>query len=453
MKTMIKKGKTVSLIGLMMISSGLGLRAQESNLPQSLMNKMETVVDKNAAYIQEIYKDLHEHAELPFMEFRTAGVVARELESLGFTVKTGIGITGVVGVLENGDGPVFMYRADMDALGVEETSGLPYASRQRAVNRDGVETAVSHMCGHDANTTFLISLAHTMKEMKDHWSGTLVLVAQPAEELIEGAQAMIDDGLYTLHHTPKPDYFLAQHTTPLPTGTLLTTDGRVTTGSEQIDITFHGIGGHGSSPHHTIDPVVMAGMAIVQLQTVVSRTVDPEEVAVLTIGSVQAGVDNNVIPTEAVMKLKLHFSSPEVHERMVTSIYSIVNGIASSYNVPEELMPSFKHFGFAPATVNDTEFMEQIRSTADRAGFVKGRIDNQTLPASEDAFALIYGLEDVKGAYLFIGTTHPDLYEQAKAEGKEYPYNVHEPIYMVDLEGITYGSKLAALIALEILHD
>ena len=452
MKTIIQKIQILILTGLLLTLSTLSTNARESKLPQAVIDKMEKVVDANAKYIQDIYKDIHEFAELPFMEFRTAGVVERELKNLGFEVHTEIGITGVVGILRNGDGPVFMYRGDMDGLSVKEETGLPYASKQVVTNREGEEVPVSHMCGHDANTAFLFGLAHTMVEMKDQWSGTLVLVAQPAEEIVQGAQAMVDDGLYTKYNVPKPDYFLAQHTGPLPVGSLTTTAGRIMTGTTHMDVTFHGIGGHGSSPHHAKDPVVMAGMAIVQLQTVVSRYTDPNEVAVLTIGSVQAGKDHNVIPTKSHLKLKLHFSNEETMNKMIKGIHDIVNSIARANDVPEEMMPTITQSGFGPAVYNDEEFINQIRSVVERVDFVTNRMDDFVSSGSEDAFALINGLEDVKGAYLFLGGVTLEEFTKAQNKDKEFPFFVHEPYYHVSMDGITFGTKTAALIALEILQ-
>ena len=241
---------------------------------RALSDRIGAIVDQDAARLQEIFKGIHQNPELGFMETRTAGIVADELTSLGYEVKTGIGGTGVVGILENGPGPVVMWRADMDANAIREQTGLPYASEVQVTNLEGEETYVAHMCGHDAHTTWLIGLARAMKELRNDWSGTLVLVAQPAEEPIAGAQAMIDDGLYTTHGVPEPDVFLAFHTAPLPTGTFASTVGRVNTMSSMVDVTFHGVGGHGSSPHHAKDPIVMTGAAIMQLQTVVSRRID-----------------------------------------------------------------------------------------------------------------------------------------------------------------------------------
>jgi amidohydrolase len=445
----------IAVIVVALPSTTASFAAEPASKGAALVPDINRIVEADAARLQDIFKDIHQHAELGFMETRTAGIVARELEALGYEVKTGIGITGVVGIMENGDGPTFMFRADMDANAVREETGLPYASTQRVTNLDGVETYVAHMCGHDAHTTWLIGLAKTMAELKDKWSGTLVLLAQPAEEPIEGAKAMIDDGLYTTYGVPRPDYFLTFHTGPFPTGTVVLTGGRLNTGSDHIDVTFHGSGGHGSSPHHATDPVIMAGMAIVQLQTV--------EVGVLTIGSVQAGVDNNVIPTEATLKLKLHYSNPEVRESMVKGIERIANNIARIYGiVSDDMMPTITYKGYAPAVFNSEEYMDRIRtvlSEADAADkivndarVIEGvAVHDLTIPGSDDAFALIEGIDGVQGAYLGIGTAEPKLVSAAHEEGHEFPFFVHEPNYIVDLDAIPFGTKVATVLALDVL--
>ena len=283
--------KMIYVVSIMLASYVPGFGQDSSPEMHTLVQQIHKAVDTDSKHVQEIYKDIHEHAELGFMETRTAGVVAKELRALGFDVKTEIGITGVVGILKNGAGPVFMFRGDMDALPIEEKTGLPYESKGRVTNLDGVEVPVSHMCGHDAHTAWAIALGKAMTRLKDRWSGTLVLVAQPAEEPIEGAIAMIKDGLYTKHGVPEPDYFLTLHTGPFPTGFVVLTSGRVNTGSQHIDVTFHGSGGHGSSPHLATDPIIMAGAAIMEYQTIVSRMMDPTETSVLTVGMVDAGAE------------------------------------------------------------------------------------------------------------------------------------------------------------------
>jgi amidohydrolase len=427
------------------------IKSSHSNVSDAVIDKMEAIIDQDTSRLQEIYKDIHENPELGFMEIRTSAIVATELKNLGYQVTSGIGKTGVIAILENGEGPTFMFRADMDANGVEEATGLPYESKVRVTNLEGIETPVAHLCGHDAHTTWLISLAKTMQELRDDWSGTLVLLAQPAEEPIEGAMAMIEDGLYTRYKVPKPDYFLALHTAPIPTGTLLTTVGRINTGSEGIDVTFHGIGGHGSAPHHSKDPVLMAGQAIVQLQSIVSRRVDPLETGILTIGSVQAGVDRNVIPTESHLKLKLHFSTPEVQDDLVNNIKLICDGIARSNGVNEDNMPTYHHIGYTPANINSADFIGSIRETLVKADFVDRVFKDVQVTGSDDAAVLIENIEGVKGAYLMVGTAEPKIFAEAQAKGHFLPFSPHEPNYQVDLNGIPFGSKLAAIIALDVL--
>ncbi|MCW3782685.1 amidohydrolase [Defluviimonas salinarum] len=455
--------RLAALAAFCVASTSTVTSAQSSSAGAALVPEINQIVEADAARLQDIFKDIHQHAELGFRETRTAGIVAAELEALGFEVKTGIGITGVVGVMANGEGPTFAFRTDMDANAVQEATGLPYASTQRVTNLSGVETYVAHMCGHDPHTTWLIGLAKTMPELRGRWSGTLVLIAQPAEEPVKGAKAMRDDGLYETHAVPKPDYFLTFHTAPFSTGMVALTSGRKNTGTDHIAVTFHGSGGHGSSPHHATDPVIMDGMAIVQYQTIVSRMADPTETSVLTVGSVQAGVDNNVIPTEAELKLKLHYTTPELREVMVSGIERISNNIALSYGIEDEaMMPTIFEKGYAPVIFNDAEWMDHIRQvlteakavdeTVNERRVVEGvAIDDLQVPGSDDDFLLFEGLEDVKGDYIGVGTAAPEVFAKAHAEGKEFPFFVHEPNYVVDLDAIPWGTRLAAVIALDVL--
>ena len=439
------------------------LAAEVSGKTTALIQQIHKAVDADAKRVQEIYKDIHEHPELGFMETRTAGIVAEELRALGFEVRTGIGKTGVAGILKNGDGPVFMFRGDMDALPVEEKTGLPYASKVRVTNLDGNEVPVAHMCGHDAHTSWAIALGKAMSRLKDQWSGTLVLVTQPAEEPIEGASAMLKDGLYTKHGVPKPDYYLTMHTGPFPTGVVVLTSGRINTGSQHIDVTFHGSGGHGSSPHVASDPIIMAGAAIMQYQTIVSRMMDPTETSVLTVGMVQAGATYNVIPTESRLKLKLHYTTKESGETMVSGIKRVSDNIARTYGITsDDMMPKVGVRGYAPPVVNSPEWMTRIRNVLKEAKAADKAINDQNAieavglfdveaSASDDAFALIEGIEGAQGAYIFIGTAPPELVARAHKEGKEYPFFAHQPNYMVDLDGITFGTKVATVLALDVL--
>ena len=346
-----------------------------------------------------------------------------------------------------------MWRADMDANAIHEQTGLPYASEVMVTNLEGEETYVAHMCGHDAHTTWLIGLARVMAEMKDAWSGTLVMVAQPAEEPIAGAQAMVDDGLYTTHDVPVPDYFFAFHTAPLPTGAFLSTVGRMTTMTTMVDVTFHGVGGHGSSPHHAKDPIVMAGEGIVQLQTIVSRRIEPGRTAVVTIGAIEGGVDNNVIPTEATLKLKLHAESADVYEQLLENIEMIANGIAVGSGVGEDLMPTLRQKGFASLIVNSEGPVLRARELMEAADFVPGQVKDEIMAGSDDAFLLVDDFDHVQKAYYFIGIAEHQVFQESWGRDESFPFFVHEPYYAVDLEAIPVGTKMAALLVIDALSQ
>ncbi len=252
---------------------------------------------------EDFYRHLHQHPELSHQEHQTAAAVAERLRGAGCEVHEGLGGTGVVGILRNGDGPTVLLRADMDALPVLEATGLPYASAARATDPEGDEVPVAHACGHDVHVTCLLGAAALLAEAREPWSGTLVALFQPAEETGDGARGMVDDGLARLVGTP--DVALAQHVVPAAAGQVGTRSGPMFSAADSMRITVHGRGGHGSMPHATVDPVVLAAMIVVHLQTVVSRRTPPSETAVLTVGSIQAGTKSNVIPDRAVIQLNV----------------------------------------------------------------------------------------------------------------------------------------------------
>jgi amidohydrolase len=425
-----------------------------AGLSKELMKSIAATVDSDTERLQKIFKDIHQNPELGFMETRTAGIVAKELKALGYEVKTGIGTTGVVGIMKNGEGPTVMYRADMDANPVEELTGLPYASKVRVKMPDGSESPVAHLCGHDAHTTWLISLAKTMVTLKDHWGGTLVLVAQPAEEPIEGGTAMAKDGLFTTHKVPKPQYLLAQHTAPIPTGVVVGKGGLLMAGTEQLDVTFYGVGGHGSSPQFAKDPVLMGAYAVAQYQAIVSRVLDPRDMGVVTVGSFNAGNNNNVIPEEATLKVNFRFFSKNTHEQLYKGVESISNGIARTYGMPEDKLPTIVRKGYSGTLVNDAPLIERLNSALLKSGMVneKSLITNFTpVTGSEDAHMLVQDLDDVKIGYVVIGTADPKLVKAAKAKGLAVPFANHNPKYEVDLNSIPFGAKIAAINTMELL--
>eukprot|EP01137_Pigoraptor_chileana_P012126 Opistho-2@64130 len=259
--------------------------------------------------LEALYIDLHQHPELSFQETRTAGIAAQHLRDLGLEVEEGVGVTGVVGVLRNGEGPVVWVRADMDALPVEEQTGLSYASTAKGIDPAGTTVPVMHACGHDMHVTAMIGAVEKLVSERSDWSGTLVVLIQPAEEYGAGARAMLDDGI--LDRYPKPDVVLGQHVTPLPAGVIGVRSGTQMAASDGLTVTLHGRGGHGSRPHATIDPVVMAAATVMRLQTIASREIDPQGVAVVTVGSIHAGLKNNIIPAEAKLELSLRYPNEE----------------------------------------------------------------------------------------------------------------------------------------------
>jgi amidohydrolase len=297
--------------------------------------KVKSLSNADKQRLETIFKDIHQNPELGFMEVRTAAIVAKELKTLGYEVTTGIGKTGVVGILKNGDGPIVMYRADMDCNAVKETTGLPYASTKTVKNNDGIEVPVGHLCGHDLHVTWMLGIAKMMVNLKKEWKGTLIMIGQPSEEPGGGADAMAAE-MYK-KGVPVPDYLLGMHTAPVAVGYYLNAHGDRMAGADQFDVTFNGIGGHGSTPNVAKDPIVMAANAILQYQTIISRNMDPQKAAVVTVGAINAGVDNNVIPASATLKLNLRWFNQEDRNLMLDGIKRINEGIAYANNLPKEL--------------------------------------------------------------------------------------------------------------------
>jgi len=427
----------------------LVLVATTVNAQESLVDKL---VNEDADHLKKVFKDIHQHPELGFMEVRTSNIVAKELKNLGYKVIEGIAKTGVVGILKNGEGPVVMYRADMDANSVKEVTGLTYASTKTVKTKEGSVVPVMHACGHDAHTTWLIGIARVMAEIKDEWHGTLVLVAQPAEELIEGARAMVDDGMYD-KGVPRPDYLFGMHTAPLPTGTVNFEKGPRMAGTDQLDVTFYGIGGHGSSPHLAKDPVLMAAAAVIEYQFIVSRAIDPQNAAVLTVGSIQAGSDNNVIPASALLKINLRWYKESDRKLMIKAIDNINKSIAMAYNLPEDLYPTTNFKGWSYPLVNDSSLVDRIRPVVAKKLGEKSIITGfPPAMGSEDFHHLVIKNEGTKYLYMFFGTAKPDHYEAAKKKGDLFPYSPHNGDYQVDLDAIASGTKVATEAILELFR-
>ncbi|MFD9895292.1 amidohydrolase [Amycolatopsis sp. NPDC059027] len=299
--------------------------------------------------LEALYVDLHQHPELSFAETRTAGILAARLERDGYEVHTGIGGTGVLGILRNGEGPTVMLRADIDALPVEEKTGLSYASTARGTDAQGTDVPVMHACGHDMHATWLSGAAALLAASRDTWSGTVLAVFQPGEEQGSGAARMVDDGLFD--RAPKPDFVFGQHVTPGPAGWVLTRPGVIMAATDSLRITLHGRGGHGSRPETTVDPVVLAASVVLKLQTIVSREIAATDSAVVTVGSLHAGTASNVIADDAVLEVNIRSFDSDVRDRVVAAVHRIVRGEAETAGAPKP--PEIETIASFPVTRND----------------------------------------------------------------------------------------------------
>ena len=375
--------------------------------------------------LEAIYKDIHAHPELSMQETRTAGIAANHLKAAGFEVTSGVGKTGVVGILRNGDGPTVMLRADMDALPIKEATGLPYASTVTGTDPSGKTVPVAHSCGHDMHVACLIGATSLFAKSRDPWKGTLMAVFQPGEETAQGAKAMIDDGMFK--RFPKPDVVLGQHVMSLPSGNIDWRAGVVTSSADSLQIRMFGRGAHGSMPESSIDPVVMAASTVMRLQTIVSREVSPTDSAVVTIGSLQAGTKENIIPDEALIKLNVRTFDEGVRKRVLAAIERIAKAEAAASGAPRP--PEIAPLDQYSSVKNDPNATKKLVD-AFLENFLAGSIE-QTKPtmASED-FGCFGAGWDVPAVYWFFGGDDPAVYAKAKKEGKlsSLPTN-HNPAF------------------------
>ena len=414
-----------------------------------LAKKVAAIVDQDEPRLIELFKHQHANPELGFQEVKTAALVAAEFKKHGYDTHTGIGKTGVVGILKNGPGPVVMFRSDMDALPVLEETGLPYASRATGTGSNGSLVPVMHACGHDAHIVFIVAVAKLMVELKDHWSGTLVLIAQPAEELIEGARAMVQGGLY--NHSPAPDVLIASHVTPQhAAGTASVKAGRRNAGTDQIDVIITGVGGHGSAPHRVKNPVTMGALAIVGYQALVGQSIDPQEPSVLTVGSFQAGNANNVIPDTATLKVNIRWFEPKVRDQLISGIKRVTDAIAVAADVPSDRMPRYVMKGSAGPLINDEE---AVRRAEPALRLALG--ENNSVPGlptqmgSEDFQDLASPHPATKILHVRIGCGPKDVEEQIKRGNAPAPN--HNAKFKVELPAIAAGTKADTMVLLEFL--
>jgi len=388
-----------------------------------------------------LYLDLHQNPELSSHETQTAAKLAGRLRDLGYGVTEQVGGTGVVALLKNGAGPTVMLRTELDALPVEEKTGLPYASKVRAKDDSGRDVGVMHACGHDLHMASLFGTAAIMAHNKAAWHGTLILIGQPAEETISGAKRMIEDGLMT--RFPKPDVALALHVgNQLAAGKVGLGPGHRFSNADSLRITIYGKGGHGSQPNSTIDPIVIAARTVVALQTIVSREVKPGEVAVVTIGYIQAGTKNNIIPDQAELGITVRSYKPEVRKQVLAAIARITKAEANAAGALRE--PKIEHYEATDAVYNDPALTQRLEGVLESTLGKENVVVEDPGMASED-FSF-FTAQGIPSFYFSLGGADPDKFTEAKATGTNLPSN-HSPLFAPDVD-LALHTGIAAEVAL-----
>jgi hippurate hydrolase len=386
--------------------------------------------------LEGLYRDLHEHPELAFHEERTASALAERLRALGFEVTTGVGKTGLVALLRNGSGPVVMLRTELDALPIEEKTGLPFASKSKGVDSDGNAVSVSHACGHDLHMSAWYGAAKIMARRRNSWHGTLMLIGQPAEEVFRGAAAMLADGLFT--RFPKPDFAISMHDEPsLPSGTVGFHAGLFRASIDSVDVTIYGRGGHGGKPQTTVDPIVLSARAILGIQTIVSRETDPLSPAVITIGAIHGGSAGNIIPDEVKMLMTVRSYDEKVRKHLLASIKRQLDAEAAAVDAPSP--PSIKVAPGAEAVYNDPEVTTRLVAALRRDLGSDSAVEMPAKMTSEDFSA--YGRAGVRAVLLHIGAVNPEVL----ASGTKHP-DLHSPQWFPELE-----PTLRSLVAAEVV--
>jgi amidohydrolase len=382
-------------------------------------------LDGTRRWQEDFYRELHRHPELSHQEHATAAEVAERLRSFGFEVHEGVGGTGVVGVLQNGNGPGVLTRADMDALPVKEQTGLPYASTVTARDADGTESPVMHACGHDVHVTCLLGASALLADARHDWQGKVVAVFQPAEELGDGARKMIEDGLADV--VGPVDVALAQHVLPFESGIVGTRPGSTLSAADSMRITVYGRGAHGSMPQASVDPVVLAAMIVVRLQTVIARETAPTDPAVLTVGSIQAGTKSNVIGEHAVLELNVRSYDDATRATILDAIRRIVTAECQASRSPRD--PEFDLFDRFPPTTNDPASTARVRAAFD--AFFGDRAHDLPLQSASEDFSDIPNALSVPYTYWGIGGIDPATYRRAVEAGRvseDIPVN-HSPMF------------------------
>lgn len=419
------KNLTAIAVGLTLLTTA---RAQ-----LSIRDAVSARVNTEYPSLFELYKHLHANPELSFHEEKTSARVAAELKRAGYEVTTGVGQFGVVAIMKNGPGPTVLVRSDLDGLPVKEQTGLPFASKVTTKDDSGAEVSVMHACGHDIHMTCLVGVARVLAAQKENWSGTLVLIGQPAEERGSGARAMLKDGLFT--RFPKPDYCLGLHDkADLPAGVIGVVPGFALANVDSVDITVHGVGGHGAWPHTTKDPIVLASQIVLALQTIVSRETEPGQAAVVTVGSIHGGAKHNIIPDEVKLQLTVRSYTDEVRKHTLEAIQRIVRGQALAAGVPEDRLPDVKLSDeFTPATFNTPELTERLTKV-----FKNWLGDSQvqqvkSVMGGEDFSEYGRTAEKIPLCFFHVGGVKPEALAASQSGGKALP-SLHSPFWAPDAE-------------------
>ena len=399
----------------------------------------------------EFYKHLHANPELSFQEQATAGIIADELRKLGFDVAQNVGGFGVVGVMHNGDGPTLMIRTDLDALPIKEQTGLAWASQARAVEQTGQEVSVMHACGHDMHMSVFVGTARRLMRMQDEWAGTLVMIGQPAEERGAGAKAMLEDGLF--ERFPKPDYNLALHiSADLPAGSVAFVPGWAMANVDSVDIAVHGVGGHGSAPHTTIDPIVIAANIVTRLQTIVSREIDPLTPAVVTVGSIHGGTKHNIISERVDLQITVRSYDDQTRDHLLKAIERIAINTARAAGLPEDRLPTVVvKDEFTPSLYNDPDLTARVREIAESVLGEDRIYESKPVMGGEDFSR--YGRQNppIPSVMFRLGGLERGYYRQLNDGGGAFP-SLHTPYFNPEIEPtLTTGIQAMSAAALEIL--
>jgi hippurate hydrolase len=395
---------------------------------------IDSMIERDMASMLSTYKMLHAAPELSHREEKTASFFAGELRKLGYTVTERIGKFenpqwtgyGVVAVMANGAGPTVLVRTELDALPVDEKTGMPYASKVRTKNDAGVEVGVMHACGHDIHMTSLLATAKLLSELKSRWQGTLILLGQPSEEAGDGARALLKDNLYT--RIPRPDFAIALHDKPeLEAGKIGYTPGYAMASATSIDINIRGIGGHGSAPETTKDPIVLASQIVLALQTIVSRENSPLDPAVVTVGSIHAGTRYNIIPDEANLQLTVRTYKEDVRKRILASIERIVKGTAMAAGIPDDRAPIVKVSEGTTSTYNDPKLLERLMPALQRALGAENVVQMPPMMASED-FGYLSLDHKIPATIIWLGASDPEKVKQSRETGVSLP-GLHSALF------------------------